>query len=257
MHSELPLSPPRSQPVFHAPSPAWPWRLLVGRGLLFLALQALLALAFLAAGQSEPWTAAAAWWMLTVFVANVICVLVMQRLFRAEGRSFWRLFRPAREHLWGDLLVMLGLSFVLGPVAMLPNFGLATLLFGSPQAAVDLMLRPLPWWGVLLGGLAFPLTQVLAELPLYFGYVAPRLEAQGLRPAAAVTLASLGLAFQHVAVPFLFDARYFVWRALMFIPFALTAGIMLRWRPRLLPYAVVVHGLMDLTFAAMLLPLAY
>jgi hypothetical protein len=97
----------------------------------------------------------------------------------------------------------------------------------------------------------------LAELATYFLYVTPRLELQGMARWQAVVVVSLMLALQHIGVPFLLDARYLVWRGLMFIPFAFMAGILLRWRPSLLPYFAIIHVLMDVAFAAMLLPLAY
>ena len=105
--------------------------------------------------------------------------------------------------------------------------------------------------------LIFPITQGLAELPTYFGYVMPRFESNGMRPWLAVMLPSLKLGFQHIAVPLLFDMRYILWRGLMYIPFAFFAGIVLHWRPRLLPYMVIVHVLMDMSFAALLLGAAY
>jgi hypothetical protein len=39
----------------------------------------------------------------------------------------------------------------------------------------------------------------------------------------------------------------------MMLPFAIFAAALLRWRPRLLPYMMVVHGLLDLTLPLMLL----
>ncbi len=36
------------------------------------------------------------------------------------------------------------------------------------------------------------------------------------------------------------------WRLLMFIPFALLTAALLYWRPRLLPYMLIIHFLMDL-----------
>jgi hypothetical protein len=85
----------------------------------------------------------------------------------------------------------------------------------------------------------------------------PRLEAQGLRRWQAVALPALMLGLQHFAVPLVFDLRFIAWRALMFLPFALLLGIVLHWRPRLLPYIAIVHVLMDLSFAMMFLGVAY
>jgi hypothetical protein len=43
----------------------------------------------------------------------------------------------------------------------------------------------------------------------------------------------------------------------MYIPFAFLVGIVIRWRPRLLPYMAIIHVLIDMAFAAMLLDVAY
>jgi hypothetical protein len=118
------------------------------------------------------------------------------------------------------------------------------------------LVRPLPLWAAILSVLVFPVTQGLVELPLYFRYVLPRLQQQGVSTGLAVALTALMLGLQHVAMPFLFNNRFILWRGLMFLPFAFLVGIVLAWRPRLLPYLVVVHWLLDLAFAAMLLGVA-
>jgi len=58
-------------------------------------------------------------------------------------------------------------------------------------------------------------------------------------------ITGLMLVFQHVTLPLLLDARFILRRLLMFMPFALLMAVVLRWRPQLLPYLVVVHMLMD------------
>jgi hypothetical protein len=102
----------------------------------------------------------------------------------------------------------------------------------------------------------FPVTQGLVELATYLGYVMPRFKTQGMNTTLAVIIPSLMLAFQHMAVPLLFDVRFLAWRGLMFVPFALLVGTVLHWRPRLLPYLAVVHVLMDFSFAMMFLETA-
>ena len=61
------------------------------------------------------------------------------------------------------------------------------------------------------------------------------------------------LAFQHVTLPLVFDLHFLLWRLLMFIPFALMVGMVLRWRSRLLIYMVIIHGLMDFYAAWLIL----
>jgi hypothetical protein len=118
-------------------------------------------------------------------------------------------------------------------------------------------VRPLPLWAAYATIVLFPVTQGLAELATYFGCVMPRLASQGTNKYLALALPALMLGLQHVAVPFLFDGRFIAWRALMYIPFAFFAALLLRWRPRLLPYLALIHALMNMSFATMFLGVAY
>lgn len=238
-------------------SPRWPWIMLFSRISLFIGIQALFALGFLLVNSSTAWENAANWWPFSVIITNFICVALLVQLFKQEGKRFWNIFHFQRKHIKSDLLALLGILILLGPVSFLPNIWLGGLLFGDPQRTLDLLIRPLPLWAVYAGIVLFPVTQGLAEIATYFAYAMPKLEAQGMRSWLAVSLASLMLAFQHIGVPFLFNARYLVWRGLMFVPFAFLVGIVMRWRPRLLPYLAIIHVLMDMSFATMLLGVAY
>lgn len=239
------------------PSSRWPWIMLFSRLSMFIGIQAIFALGFVLAGSSNAWESSAAWWPIVVSIANIITIFLLIRLFRREGRQFWDIFRIRKEHIKNDLLVLAGTMVLLGPISYLPNVWLGGLLFGDPQRTLDLLIQPLPLWAVYASIILFPVTQGVAELATYFLYAMPRLESQGMPRWLAVSFTSLMLAFQHIAVPFLFNSRYIVWRGLMFIPFAFFVGILLRWRPRLLPYLAVIHWLMDLAFALMLLSAAY
>jgi membrane protease YdiL (CAAX protease family) len=247
----------KALPLPIAPTEATPWLMLFSRIALFAGFQVLLALILFLAGAAQAWDTAANWWPLTVAAVDVVSLLLLIRVFAAEGKCFWDLFRIERATIKGDLLVMLLLVLLMGPVSYLPNVWLGQALFGDPEATLALIVRPLPYWAVFLSILLFPVGQGLTELPTYFGYVMPRLPAQGMRRWLAVSLPALMLALQHIAIPLLFDGRFILWRALMFIPFAFLVGITLHWRPRLMPYMVVVHTLMDMAFAIMFLNAAY
>lgn len=227
--------------------------MLVIRIVLFIILQAFFALGFNFAGSETAWEAGANWWPFVVTITNLICITLLVRLFRLEGKRFWEVFRINREYLKKDLLALLGITIVLGPVGILPNIWLGGVLFEDSQTTLDLLIRPLPMWAVLISLIVFPLTQGIAELPTYFGYVMPRLEARGKQTWLAITLPALFLGFQHCAVPLLFNLPFFTWRLLMYVPFAFTVGFVLHWRPRMLPYMAIIHILMDASFAAMLL----
>ena len=234
----------------------WPWIMLFLRTLLFASIQALFALGYYLAGKAGAWDAGAAWWPFVVTIVNLICIALLVRLFRAEGKRFWDIYRIDREHLKQDLLALLGITILLGPVGFLPNIWLGRLLFDDPQISLDLLVRPLPMWAVIISLAAFPITQGIAELATYFSYVMPRFKASGMRPWLAVSLPALLLGFQHFASPLVFDLPFLTWRLFMYVPFAFLLGVVLHWRPRMLPYLAVIHVLMDASFAAMLLDAA-
>ncbi len=230
-----------------------PWLMLVIRSLLFLAFQSLIALAFLLGGASTAWNASAAWWPFAIIFTDLICLVLLIRFYRQEGRNFWTIFKIERQHIKADALFLLGFLLLAGPLGYLPNILSAKWLFGDPQVALDLLVRPLPAWAAIASFALFPLLQGLVEIPTYMLYSMPRLEAQGMRPWLAVGLASFFLSAQHIFAPFLPDARFITYRMVMFWPFAILIALVMRARPRLMPYIAVIHALMDLSVAVMFL----
>jgi hypothetical protein len=150
------------------------------------------------------------------------------------------------------LLALLLFLVIAGPVVFLPNVLAAAWLFDDPQAPARLLFQALPLWAIWAALVFFPVTQGLAEIPTYMAYVMPCLEAQTGRRWLAVVLPAFFLGAQHVDAPLILNGRFMAWRVLMFMPFAFLVVLVMRWRPRLLPYLAVVHVLMDLSAAAML-----
>ncbi len=219
--------------------------MLVARMALFAFFQGLAVLVLTLAGRANALDASAAWWPVTLMLSAMVNLALLVWLYRAEGRRYMDLLRIDRANLKRDLLALLGILIVTGPVAFIPNYALGTALFGDMQIALNMLVRPLPVWGLVLAIGVFPIVHALTELPTYFGYVMPRLEAVSRRAWLAVLLPVLFLSFQHIFVPFIPDARFITWRAFMFLPFALMMGLVMRWRPHLLPFLVIFHALMD------------
>lgn len=255
--STLPFIGSTNRPL-PAPARHWPWVLLFGRTTLFILCQSLFALFYLITGSTLAWDDGAAWWPVGIFLTNVICFFAMVSLFRSEGKNFWHLFKISGPTLKSDLGVLLASMLITGPLGFFPNIWLSSWLFNDPNQVLDLLVRPLPVWAVWLGVIVlFPISQGLGELPLYFGYVMPRLKTQGVPAWISLLLPSVLLGFQHAAAPLLLNWRFMLWRGLMYLPFAIWIGLILKWRPRLLPYLVIIHILMDLSFAFMFMPKAF
>jgi hypothetical protein len=227
--------------------------MLVFRSVLAIALQAAVAAIALVAGADDPWRVAADWWLAWFVVLNVATLVVLQRLLAMEGRRLRDLYRIDRAHLRGDLGWLLVVLAVAGPLGMLPNMFLGEALWGSSQVGADLSFRALPVAAALAILVTFPIVQGAAELPTYFGYVLPRLRERYGWQLRAVLVTAFVLSTQHVFLPTLFDWRFIAWRGLMFLPFALWFGFALDRRPRLLPFLVVAHGLLDASLPILVL----
>ncbi|MET1154971.1 hypothetical protein [Arthrobacter sp.] len=93
-------------------------------------------------------------------------------------------------------------------------------------------------------------------MPTYYGYLQPRLARLSRYVWLVVLVPALFHAVQHITLPVLFDATYLLWRGLMFLPFALLLSWVLRRRPSLLPYLVVIRFLLDLQAALAVLAVA-
>jgi len=230
-----------------------PILMLFSRLVLFGLYQTLIFGGFAIAGTPDPWRASADWWPVSATLTNLTSFFLLRRLAAQEGITYSQLINLdfRREHMAKDMLPLLGALIVAGPVAMLPNTGFADLLFGDSQIAVDMLIRPLPMWGVLVSAL-FPITIAFGELPTYFAYAMPRLAARWKSPWAALVVSALMLGAQHMTLPLLFDFRFILWRLVMFIPFGLWLGIVIRWRPRLMPYFMIVHVLIDMSMVGLI-----
>jgi hypothetical protein len=219
---------------------------LISRSLLFVIFQALIAVILMVEGTASAWAESARWWTFMAFLANFVSIYLLVRLFNGDGKRYFEIIRFSRATWKTDLLWFIVVSIIAMPIAAAPREPLAIAIFGDAMTATSMLFRPLPTWVFLLSFL-FPLTIAFAELPTYFGYVMPRLEAQLKNGWVAWLIASFFLAAQHMFLPFILNGGYLLWRLGMFLPFALFTGLVLKFRPALLPYFMIVHALMDVT----------
>jgi hypothetical protein len=248
-----PGADPSTAAASEAPSRQWLWWMLAHRLVLFAAVQGAIALVLWLGGAGDAWQQSIAWWPLSATVTGLCSLALLRRSLHLEGGRYRDLLRFDRTHLREDVRTTLLLVAAAAVLALVPNLGLAALLWGDPAIAVDMLVRPLPRaaaWALLI---AFPLAIGLSELPVYFGYVLPRLRRRLGRHLPAILITAAVLSLQHVALPLVLDWRFVVWRALMFLPFALLLAVVLDRRPRLLPYLVIVHILLDAGAAAQVL----
>jgi hypothetical protein len=229
------------------------WGVLFLRPALALVAQALVAGAFVLAGTEDPWRLAADWWLAWFGAVSVVNLAVLRLLMHREGRRLRDLYRFEREGRRTDLAWAAAAFVVSGPIALLPNVLVGQALWGTSQTAADLSFRPLPVVAAAILVLTFPVIHAMAELPTYFGYVMPRMAARTGWQWRAMLVPAIVLSTQHILLPLLIDWRFVVWRALMFLPFAVWIGFVVMRRPSTLPYLVVGHALLDLSLPILVL----
>jgi hypothetical protein len=236
---------PDSMPFANAKGTSYPWLMLISRSVLFILFQALIALILTVTGTKSAWDESARWWTFMVSFANFVSIYLLIRLYNAEGKRFLDIFKFSRAEWKKDLLWFIVFSIFAMPIVGAPREPLAKAIFGDAMIATNMLFRPIPTWAFVLSFL-FPLTIAFAELPTYFAYAMPRLSKQ-INGWLAWLIASFFLAAQHMFLPTILDGGYFLWRFGMFLPFALFTGLVLKLRPTLLPYFVIVHALLDVT----------
>ncbi len=224
------------------------WVMLAMRLVLFAVFQGLIALAVIGSVE-HPWDVSTKWWPFGIVATNLITVVLLNRLFALEGKSYFALFRFDRARFKSDMLPVLGISVLVVAAAMIPNVLLANLLLGGSDVAASFFIHKLPFWAAAFLLLAFPITIAMSEFPLYFAYILPRLENR-VGVVLAMTLTVFFVCAQHATMPLVFNWAFIIWRLVMFVPFAILLGFVFRWRPRLLPYFVVLHGLLDMSLIA-------
>lgn len=223
--------------------------LLPSRMLFFLFFQVIIAFSLGSFLLSEKY------WLVSATFTNLAGILILVYLLRSEGGRFVDMFRIERATLKKDLLLFAGIALLCGPVVFMPNYFLSAWLWGSPAIPHAMMFKPVSIYLVYFLMIAFPVSIAFAELATYFGYIMPRLRERLSRKWMAVALPVLFLSIQHCTLPFIPDARFIAYRALVFLPFAALIGITLYYRPRLFPFFAILHGLLDLGTVMLLLPM--
>jgi len=221
------------------------WLMLALRSLLSFGLLLLLASFYKLSGSKSAITDSSAWWLWFITITNIVCIALLVYFGRIEGVRLREIYFVSRSTWKGDLLWFLLAFAITAVIALPPGTFLANLFWGDPNYPNKMLFQPLPIIAVYPLFLLLPITQALAELPVYWGYVAPRLRALGMNRWLVIGIVGFALSLQHMFFSFQLDWRYNLWLAFKFLPFALWTGIVIDRRPTSLPYLMFIHFLLD------------
>jgi hypothetical protein len=221
--------------------------LLVSRLALFIVFQALIALIV------NSWETSEKYWILTATLTNIVSIALLFILFKRDGDKYFNIFSFNRASIKKDIIVFLGLAVVAGPIVFIPGYFLSIMIWGDPSVPTDMMFGQIEKWLVYILLIAFPVTIAFAELATYFVYIMSKLKTQMKVKWLAVLLPIVFLSIQHCTLPFIPDLHFIMYRALVFLPFAILLGVSIYYRPSLFIYFAILHGIMDFGTAVMFL----
>jgi hypothetical protein len=228
---------------------ASPLGMVAARTILVILAQIAATLIFAWLRNPDPLRAGMAWWQVTGTLVDIGCLTLLFRLTRREGIRMLDLIGLRKEKLLRDILIGLGMLVLIFPVVMIGGSMLTgLLLYGSiqPVLPATLLQKSLPLWAVLYARSAWWMIWSLTEEMTYNGYALPRLQVlTGGRTWIAVLIVGFGWAIQHAFLPFIPDAKVFLYLFLQMLPLVFAMQL-LYLRFRRLPPLIIMHWGMDL-----------
>lgn len=233
----------------------WPVLLFLPARLVFSFIaQGMAAALFALRGAATPWQDAAAWWMVYLTIADILCLLALFWLTRREGMTLLDLLGVRGPALWKQFAWTPAYLLAIAPTAALAS--IITQLFYGSALPPYLAIVELPVAGALYSVVIWPVLWAITEELVYLGFLLPRLEALTGRTWLAALVVIFFWALQHLAQPFIADGTYLVSRVLAaFFAVAGMTLVFVFWRRRLIPL-IGVHWLIDMgtAFTIALLP---
>lgn len=190
---------------------------------------------------------ASRWWPSICIVCNIITIALLMIVFKREGITYREIIGYEKGQGNRKDTVAIALAMLsLGAVGM---YGFGFLLYGYMP---ETMVQPIPVWLACINLLLFPLTNVFAELPLYFGYSMEGMEKRTGRTRLSIAYITLFYAVQHSFIPLLADWKYILYSFLSVLPLVVPLTLYYARKRKLVPL-MVGHAVVDLAVAAQIL----
>ncbi len=234
----------------------WPTLLVFIRSILALALQLLVTVPYLFAGNPDPLEAAGHWFTVYGTLIDIGCLILIANLIKIENLTLLDLVNIKAQSVVKTLVTSIGYILLFLPMSIAGMSISSLILFSTPIPQQT--MGGLPMWGAVYSVTLWPILWAFSEQITYQGYALPRI-GRGLgKKWMAISIVSFGWAFQHAALPLSLDWRYITMRVISFLPVAVVMTVMYFRSRRLLPF-ILAHWVMDLTAAltSVLFPLLH
>ncbi|HOV13911.1 MAG TPA: hypothetical protein PK771_06480 [Spirochaetota bacterium] len=216
--------------------------LLISRSILFFISQLVVFLIILLFLGNNNWVESTKYWPLFALFGGVISLLLLHTTMIRKNESITIFYKFDKQYILKDIITIIILLIIIFPLIFISNILGAKLLFSDPAITQNMMFQKLPIWAIVLTFI-FPVITGISEIPIYYGFVLPKLS-KYIHFTIAVPIVVFFHLLQHCFLPFVFDFKFIIWRFIMFIPLAIMLAIVINWRKRLMPYLIIVHILL-------------
>jgi len=217
------------------------------RPLLFLSVQGLVILLFIALNCKTPVLSVTSWWTVYGTVVDAGCLLTLYLLLRKERMHIFDLISFDKSKVKFDLLIGLCIILIVFPLTMFIGSALGSFsVYGSIKPdlpAGNPMTRALPLWAAIYSKAIWWIISAPTEELIYQGYALPRLQVFFGNKVPAVLWVGFAWALQHSFLPFI-NLKYALFAFLLFFPLAIAMQVIYLRVKRLLPL-IIGHWGMD------------
>jgi len=190
---------------------------------------------------------ASRWWTTICIIVNIVTIGVLILICRKEGVTFGSLFHYKKEELRSRYTLGIVLSMLFIGIGGMYGFGF--IIYGNIPV---MMIQPIPITFAILNIVLLPLTIVLSEFPLYFGYSLNKIDKMTGHKWLAIAYPMFFYALQHSFIPLIFHWQYMLFRFLAFLPLLIFLGVVYYHHRKLVPL-MVGHGILDFATAVQIL----
>jgi len=217
------------------------------RPALFISVQGLMVLLFLALKIKSPALSVTSWWTVYGTLADVGCLLTLYILIRRERMRIVDLISFDKSKIKNDLLIGLGIFVIIFPLSIFIGSLIGSLsVYGSLQPDLppgNPMTRVLPFWAALYSKTIWWIISASTEELIYQGYTLPRLKVFFGKTGPAVLWVGFAWALQHSFLPFI-NLKYALFAFLLFFPLTIALQLIYLRVKRLFPL-IIGHWGMD------------
>lgn len=190
---------------------------------------------------------ASRWWSVLCSLYNVLTIILLLVVCKIEKIRYRDLLKfDLRGLKFSEAFKFILMMLLIGIIGMI---GFSLLFY---QGLPEFLIKPIAPWFAIINLIVLPVTIVLAEMPLYFGYSLKRINNQTKNKYFAICYVTFFYALQHSFIPLLMDFDYMVYRFLSFLPLAIFVGYKFLKEDDLTK-ALIGHGILDISTAMQVL----